>query len=52
MSGGHGALRLHAADGVKVYCISGGKRLPEWADEKKERRKLAKDVEHRCVLSR
>ena len=52
MSGGHGTLKLMAADGVKVYCVSGGKKLPEWVNEKKERRKLAKDVEYRCGAGR
>lgn len=51
MSGGHGSLRLHAADGVKVYCVSGGKRLPEWVNEKKERKRLRKDAEYRCPTS-
>ena len=44
---GHGKLQLRSADGVKVYSVSGGRALPDFANEKKERRKLNKDDNYR-----
>lgn len=44
------SLKVQAADGVKVYSISGGKSLPEWLKEKKSRRALMKDTEFRNRL--
>ncbi|CAG9466800.1 unnamed protein product [Pedinophyceae sp. YPF-701] len=41
------ALKLQAADGVKVYCVSGGKKLPDWVNEKKRQKTVKKDEELR-----